>query len=95
MNAQREWRLLHWRALGALRPAEVALVTGLSERAVRRLAERGELRAERAGGSILVPVSEVQRLIGEESDGTASAPAGRRVREVAAEIVSRLGVEGA
>jgi excisionase family DNA binding protein len=88
VKADREWRLLHWRALGALRPREVAAVSGLSERAVRRLIEDGRLRATRPSeGALLVPVAAVRELIGE---GDGETPFVRPVRERAKRILSRL-----
>lgn len=93
MKPEREWRLLHWRALAALRPAEVAAVTGLSERKVGRLVEAGELRSRRVDGCVLVPVDEVRRLVGELEDAGAapSAPTRPTVRRRALAIVARMG----
>jgi excisionase family DNA binding protein len=90
VNTQREWRLLHWRAMASLRPAEVAAVTGLSQRTVSRLIDSGQIRAERpVEGCVLVPVPEVRRLIGDER-GDTEAPAARTLADRAREVVSRL-----
>lgn len=64
--AEVTWRLTNWRTLPTLRPAEVAIVTGLGLAKVRRLLSRGDLRrAPVPGRAVLVPVSEVLRLVGE------------------------------
>ena len=86
----REWRLLHWRALASLRPAEVAAVTGLSQRTVFRLIDGGQIRAERpTEGCVLVPVFEVRRLVGEGA-ADAETPVARAIGDRAREVVSRL-----
>ena len=42
---------------------EAAAALGISEPSVRRLIARGELRASRIGGRIVVPMSEVRRRL--------------------------------
>lgn len=47
----------------ALSVAEVAERLGISERSVRRLIDRGELRARRLGARVLIAEADLQQLL--------------------------------
>lgn len=47
----------------ALRKREAAAAVGISERTMHRLIERGEIRAKRTDGAVLVPVAELERWL--------------------------------
>ena len=57
------WRLTNWRTLPTLRPAEVAIVTGLGLAKVRRLLSRGDLRRARVRGREKVPKGKRSRRV--------------------------------
>ena len=47
---------------GFLSASEAAAVLGLSSRTVYRMLSRGDLNAVRVGGSIRIPIAELERL---------------------------------
>lgn len=51
----------------AFSPAEAAEALGLSERKIRDLVARGELRARRIGTRVLIPREELQRLLRDDA----------------------------
>ena len=51
----------------AMKVAEAAEALGVSQTTVRRLIRRGSLRPCRALRHVLIPVSEVRRLLGQQS----------------------------
>ncbi|MCB1232273.1 MAG: helix-turn-helix domain-containing protein [Verrucomicrobiae bacterium] len=50
-----------------MKVAEAAEALGVSQTTVRRLIRRGSLRPCRALRHVLIPVSEVRRLLGQQS----------------------------
>lgn len=61
----------------ALRKAEAAHALGVSARTVERLIQARELRAVKLGGVVLIPTSELQRLLAAKlGEADALEPAG-------------------
>lgn len=58
----------------ALTVKESAAVLGVGRDAVYNAINRGDLRAVRLGGSLLVPRAELERILGVEDPGTRAVP---------------------
>jgi excisionase family DNA binding protein len=60
---------VHSEAIGVLFPGEVALRLGITEDEVRKMIASGRIKSLPVGGlSVVVPVSEVERLVRGEPD---------------------------
>lgn len=70
----------------ALKVREAADALGVGRDAVYNAINRGEIRAIRFGGTLLVPQAELERLLGVEPEGRAAA-----VKDVLDELVAALG----
>jgi len=52
----------------AVRPAEAARLLSVHRRTLARMAERGDLRVVRVGGTVLVPLDELDRLLSNRTE---------------------------
>lgn len=53
----------------AVRPAEAARLLSVTRRTLDRMVLRGDVRATRVGGCVLVPVRELERLLSDRVEG--------------------------
>jgi len=70
----------------ALKVKEAADALGVGRDAVYNAINRGEIRAIRFGGTLLVPQAELDRLLGVEPEGSAAT-----VKDVLRDLVAALG----
>jgi excisionase family DNA binding protein len=57
-----------WRDRPLVRPAELAALTGLSLRTVRRRIASGAIRSHLEGRCRLIPICEIFRIVGKDAD---------------------------
>ena len=79
-----------WRTRAALRPREVAEVSGLSLRTVQRQIASGDLPSHRRGRCRLVPIAAVLELVGAEPAPEARVAAAPTIRRRADEILAHI-----
>ena len=65
---------MNWREKAQLRPRELAEVSSLSLRMIRRKIERGEIESRLIDGCRLIPIREALRFVGEDSEVAPSGP---------------------
>ena len=64
---------LPWTARAALSQSDSATVLGVTRQHVAEMRGRGELRAVMLGRRVVIPTSEIRRLLGETEGGASDA----------------------
>ncbi|MBW1906941.1 MAG: hypothetical protein JRJ24_16890 [Deltaproteobacteria bacterium] len=84
-----------WRDRPLLRPAELASLTGLSLRTVRRRIASGAIRSRLEGRCRVVPICELFRIVGEDSGAEKYSirPIDSDVRNTIAKVVAKVAKE--
>jgi hypothetical protein len=85
-------KLASWRDRPAVRPTELASLSGLSLRTVRRRIASGSIRSHLSGRCRMVPISEVFRLLGEEPTARESScrPIDPKIRAAIAKVTAKV-----